>query len=324
MRTRVAYGLVLGLVIAALSGCGSINRPQREAWRGEVELACLKRGAIVPTSFTRPIKQIDGPGTCGLDHPFQIHAVSDGQVAMAPFARIGCPMAEALNVWMRDVVQPSAKARFGVEVAEIRNMASYGCRTRNNRRGARMSEHSYGNGLDIGGFVLTDGREVSVLKDWRRGPVEAQAFLREIHAGACGMFNTVLGPGSDRFHENHLHLDLARHRGGKAYCRPKPVQPEPAMVETPRDPYPAIGERYGAAQPTHDARSYGSAGRDGGYAPEDERYGAAEDEIAPEEQGDEAPVSYAAHPRSPAASAFGGLRGRQAHDDDLADYEGDE
>jgi len=262
-------------------------------------------------------------GRSGADPQRSAGPPSFGEL-VATFARIGCPMAEALNVWMRDVVQPSAKARFGVEVAEIRNMASYGCRTRNNRRGARMSEHSYGNGLDIGGFVLTDGREVSVLKDWRRGPVEAQAFLREIHAGACGMFNTVLGPGSDRFHENHLHLDLARHRGGKAYCRPKPVQPEPAMVETPRDPYPAIGERYGAAQPTHDARSYGSAGRDGGYAPEDERYGAAEDEIAPEEQGDEAPVSYAAHPRSPAASAFGGLRGRQAHDDDLADYEGDE
>lgn len=317
MRFRVAYGLLLGVLVASISACGTINRPQREAWRGEVELACLKRGAIVPTSFVRPIKEIEGPGTCGIDHPFQIYALSEGQVGMRPFARVGCPMTEALNVWMRDVVQPAAKARLGAEVAEIRNMASYGCRTRNNQRGARMSEHSYGNGLDIGGFVLTDGREVSVLNDWRRGPAETQAFLREIHAGACGMFKTVLGPGSDRFHENHLHLDLARHRNRGAYCRPKPAEPAPPMASAPRDSDPAIGERYGAAQ------SYPDAGYD---APAD-RYGAGEDEIAPDEQGDEAPVSFAAGDRPPAAAAaFRALRFRSDRrpDDDLAGYEGDE
>lgn len=247
MRTRVAYGLVLGLVIASLSGCGTFNRPQREAWRGQVELACLKSGAIVQTSFVRPAKEIDGPGTCGLDHPFEIYAVSDGAVGMTPRAKLGCPMAAAMNVWMRDVVQPASLARFGVQVAEIKNMASYGCRTRNNRRGAKMSEHSYGNGLDIGGFILVDGREVSVLKDWRGGPVEAQAFLREVHAGACGMFKTVLGPGSDRFHENHLHLDLARHNSRQsAYCRPKPQLPdEPLVSQAPTpDPYRAPGGDY--------------------------------------------------------------------------------
>lgn len=227
MKTRVAYGLIAVGLIAALAACGSFKREQRAAWRGEAERVCLARGLIVPTSFTRPVKEIDGPGVCGLEHPFSITAVQDGETAIDPSARLGCPMNAAVNDWMRDVVQPAAEARFGVRVASLNNMASYGCRTRNNRRGAKLSEHSFGNALDVGAFTLVDGRQVSVLRDWRNGAPEAQAFLRDVHAGACGLFKTVLGPGSDGFHENHFHFDLARHNArGSAYCRPRPVRIE--------------------------------------------------------------------------------------------------
>jgi hypothetical protein len=242
MKASVAYGLVIGCVLAALSGCGSFQREQRAPWRGEAELACLKRGLIVPTAFTRPLEPIDGPGVCGLDRPFRIYAANGGATGVQPAAKLGCPVAAALNDWMANVVQPAALARFGVQVAEIKNMASYGCRTRNNRRGAKLSEHAFGNGLDIGGFALTDGREVLVKTDWRGGSPEAQAFLREIHAGACGTFTTVLGPGGDRFHEDHFHLDLARHNAkGSAYCRPRPVTPAPAQQPAPLEqpPFPS-------------------------------------------------------------------------------------
>lgn len=229
MRTRVAYGLLIGVVIATLSGCSSVKREARAPWRGEAELVCLSRKLIVPTAFTRPIEQIDGPGVCGVDHPFRIYATNEGVTGVQPAARLGCPIAAALNEWMTGMVQPAAMARFGAQVAEIKNMASYGCRTRNNRPGAKLSEHAFGNGIDIGGFILTDGREIVVAKDWRRGEVAAQAFLREVHGGACGIFKTVLGPGSDSFHEDHFHLDLARHNAkGTAYCRPRPVTPDPA------------------------------------------------------------------------------------------------
>lgn len=275
MRARVAYGLILGCVFASLPGCGSFQREERAAWRGQAELACLKQGLIVPTSFTRPIKMKDGPGTCGLDHPFQVFALSGGAVNVQPSARLGCPMNAALNSWMRDVVQPAAMARFGVEVAELDNMASYGCRTRNNRPGGKLSEHSFGNGLDIGGFILTDGRTVSVLKDWRRGDPQAQAFLRDVHAGACGIFKTVLGPGADAFHENHLHLDLARHNARQSvYCRPRiaprdPVEPliaPPDIDEMPMSYAPDAGGWPIAQVP--DALTTGSARRRGGVLDE--------------------------------------------------------
>jgi hypothetical protein len=234
MRTSVAYGLAFGLLAATLSGCGLVQREQRAPWRGEAELACVRQGLIVPTAFTRPLEAIDGPGVCGLERPFRIYAANGGETGVQPAAKLGCPLAAALNDWMKTVVQPAALARFGAPVAEIKNMASYGCRTRNNRRGGKLSEHAFGNGLDVGGFILTDGREVLVKADWRNGAPEAQAFLREIHAGACGIFTTVLGPGSDRFHEDHFHLDLARHNAkGSAYCRPRPPAPRPADERLP-------------------------------------------------------------------------------------------
>jgi hypothetical protein len=109
---------------------------------------------------------------------------------------------------------------FGVPVVDVK-AGSYSCRPRNNQRGAKVSEHAFGNALDVMAFILADGREVAVAKGWKGDPVE-QEFLREAFVGACRYFTTVLGPGSDPFHYDHLHLDLARHnpRGDRRVCRP--------------------------------------------------------------------------------------------------------
>ena len=118
------------------------------------------------------------------------------------------------------MVQPAAALYFGSAVVEVRS-GSYSCRSRNSRRGARLSEHSFGNALDVMAFRFADGREVSVVKGWR-GAQEEQEFLREVFTGACNYFTTVLGPGADAFHYDHFHLDLARHdpRGERHVCKP--------------------------------------------------------------------------------------------------------
>ena len=105
-------------------------------------------------------------------------------------------------------------------MAEVRS-GSYSCRSRNSQRGARLSEHAFGNAVDVMAFRFADGREVSVVRGWRGAP-EEQEFLREVFVGACGYFNTVLGPGADVFHHDHFHLDLARHdpRGQRHICKP--------------------------------------------------------------------------------------------------------
>src|SRR5262249_6788167 len=84
------------------------------------------------------------------------------------------------------------------------------------QRGARMSEHGFGNAIDISSFTLADGRRITVKQGWR-GDDDERAFLREIRKDACAEFMTVLGPGSDSHHGDHFHLDLANRRSGKAY-----------------------------------------------------------------------------------------------------------
>lgn len=132
-------------------------------------------------------------------------------------------------------------------------MGSYACRSMNNQ-GVRISEHGFGNAIDIGGFVLLDGREITFVRDWARGPEQDKVFLREVQAGACGIFTTVLAPGSDRFHYNHMHVDLAAHgatsSGPRRYCKPTPAPgllPRPHMKDDLPDP-PDLEEELDMAQ----------------------------------------------------------------------------
>ena len=124
-------------------------------------------------------------------------------------------MVPATDHWVQTAVLPAARHYFGVDVVELQVAASYSCRPRNGIAGGPLSEHGHANALDISGFVLADGRRVSVLTGWS-GNVAERAFLRAVHKGACRTFTTVLGPNADAYHRDHFHLDLARHgRSGR-------------------------------------------------------------------------------------------------------------
>lgn len=225
VRSVLPY-LAVAFAGAALSGCGLTERPQRPAWRNQAEQACLQQKLVRPSSYVQPAREIDGPGICGLKQPFKVAALSNGSVTLRSTGTLGCPMIASLDKWVDEVVQPTARARFGQPVVEISSAHTYGCRSVNHQRGARLSEHAFGNAIDVGVFKLADGREVKIVQDWTRGDEQAKAFLRELHGGACDHFTTVLGPGSDMFHYNHFHFDLAMHgntsRGPRRICRPKP------------------------------------------------------------------------------------------------------
>ena len=217
-----------------LSGCGLFQRPQRPAWRGQAEQACLAQNLVHATAYTQPAASIDGPGICGLEKPFKVTALAGGTVSLNATQTIGCPLTAAMDQWVQEVVQPIAMARFGQPVAQVDSMGSYSCRPIDNIRGASLSEHSFGNAMDVGGFRLADGREIKIVKAWTRGTDQEQAFLREVQAGACNIFTTVLAPGSDQFHYNHIHLDLANHgrtsTGPRRICKPLP---KPQLLRAP-------------------------------------------------------------------------------------------
>ncbi|MCC2095783.1 MAG: extensin family protein [Hyphomicrobiales bacterium] len=255
-------------LIATLGGCGFFTeRAQRPAWRSAAENACLARKTVQVTRYVTPRNSIDGPGICGLDHPYYVTALANGTVAIKSRATLGCPMIEALDSWVTKVVQPAALARFGQPVTEINTMGSYACRRRNHNPHSKLSEHAFGNALDIGAFVIADGRKLKIVKHWRRGEDQERAFLRETHAGACQYFRTVLGPGSNRLHEDHLHIDLAIHgktsRGLRHYCRPviKDILPPPRRDNLPDPPYiepdPEIARRMMRNRPVAGLRPPG-------------------------------------------------------------------
>jgi len=177
-----------------------------------------------------------------------------GSAAVTPEATLACPVVARLDQWMAKSVQPAAMRWFGQPVAEIRQISAYSCRGMNGQRGAPISEHAFGNALDISAFTLADGRRVTVKDGWRGRP-EEQGFLRDVHAAACEHFSTVLAPGSNRFHYDHIHVDLARRRGGRTYCNPRPI------------PGDVIAGRAAGRMVTGST----SAGARMGYAPEDQR-----------------------------------------------------
>ena len=131
-------------------------------------------------------------------------------------------MVSALDLWVTNAVQPAAQRWFGEPVIEIKQISAYSCRGMNGQRGARISEHAFGNALDIAAFTLADGRRIVVKDGWRGAP-EEQGFLRDVQGSACQHFSTVLAPGSNAFHYDHIHVDLMRRSSARVICQPAAV-----------------------------------------------------------------------------------------------------
>ena len=232
MGVRVAY-LVAGIAVAAclgtLVGCGgggTFNSGQRAPWRGQTEQACFASGAVQASAYVQPMETIDGPGVCGLERPLRVSGLLGGRVGVSPSATIGCPLTAALDRWVDGRRCSRRRDRyFGSRVVEIKQIAAYGCRGRNGNRFGNISEHAFGNALDIAGFRLANGEDISRGREDGGGARQRErAFLQAVFAGACAEFYTVLGPGSDRYHYNHIHVDLlvSNARGGRHYCQPSP------------------------------------------------------------------------------------------------------
>jgi len=217
----------LAVPTLALAGCGFFGRPERPAWRTQAENACFAKNLVRLTEFIAPSQEIDGPGICGMTRPLKVSALSDGKIGVDKALIIDCPMIPALEAWLKDIVEPAAQARFGERVATVNVFGAYACRPIDNEPGARLSEHAFGNAVDVAGFTLADGRTLQYVRDWKSAGTQEAAFLHEAHAGACQYFTTVLGPGADVFHYNHIHLDLANHgatdTGPRRICKPTPA-----------------------------------------------------------------------------------------------------
>jgi|SRR6185312_17250904 len=159
-------------------------------------------------AFTPPVAE----GACAIPLPVRLQSLSVGADAIRFTAEptLDCRLAERLADWIGNVVEPLARHHLGSGLAAIDTGPGYVCRNRNNKASGKLSEHARGNALDIAAFVLRDGRRLALRPPAGATPAEA-AFLAALRTTACGYFLTVLGPGSDAAHADHLHVDLGLH-----------------------------------------------------------------------------------------------------------------
>ena len=184
-----------GFKLGRLSDDGSLCRAVLE----EAEMTYV----VVPDRVT-------GPG-CGFFDAVRIEATT--AAVGEPFT-LSCRAAVALAIWERHVLQPAARERFGQSVAELEHFGSYACRGVYGREDGRLSRHATADALDLAGFILHDGRRIRVLSDWP-GEDDEAGFLRDLHEGACGIFDGVLGPEYNPAHRDHFHFET----GGFRMCR---------------------------------------------------------------------------------------------------------
>jgi hypothetical protein len=170
-------------------------------------------------------------GECGVDDVVHLEAIvlaDKTRVAVTPPATMRCSFAEAIVHWVREDVAPAVRALDGATLKSVDNYASYDCRGRNRIVGAKLSEHGKANALDIRSLKLANGTvlgltDAGVAKEFREG-------LKKV---TCARFSTVLGPGSDGYHEDHVHVDLAERRGGYRMCQWDVREPGQEIAQEP-------------------------------------------------------------------------------------------
>ncbi|WP_262028960.1 extensin family protein [Microvirga sp. Mcv34] len=185
---------------------------QKAQARSEADDACLKRLTELGLRFESrpPVKE----NNCAIENPVLVSALPNG-VTVVPASLMGCPVAESITRWMSDTVAPEAERQFQSAPTKLLIGTSYQCRDQ--RNGAKLSEHAFGNGLDVMGFEFAKRPTLTIGSHEENSP-EA-TFQSTIRKAACPIFNTVLGPGSDSDHGDHLHLDLRQRKGDYRICQ---------------------------------------------------------------------------------------------------------
>lgn len=204
-----------GVLSRLFGGPRKRNAPPPEAPAPAVAAPGL-RGSVcgVPGLIGQEVAPIGNGGRgsgCGIAAPVQITAVSG--IRLTQPMTVDCTTATAFKRWVDRGIVPAVGGKGG-GVAKLDVGPGYVCRPRNNQRGAKMSEHGRGKAIDLMGLVLKNGQNLDVERGWKSQP----RIFKAIHASACGVFGTVLGPKADRFHLNHIHVDTIHYRSG-TYCR---------------------------------------------------------------------------------------------------------
>jgi hypothetical protein len=215
--SRYPSVLILALLVTACGGRSDrdVVRRDNDAFKSETARQCLSTLKAADVRYTPLPNQNDGGGCRTIDTvklmSFSTEATNLGAMT--------CPLAANFAAWAKHAVRPAARQYLGSDIVRIETMGTYSCRNVNGDRSGKLSEHAFGNAVDVSAFILKDGRRISVLGGWN-GKSDERAFLRRLHESACKRFGTVLGPNYNAAHANHFHFDMGKSmKDGSAYCR---------------------------------------------------------------------------------------------------------
>src|ERR1700742_244884 len=79
MARGVRLYLVGSVVLVSLAGWGRgfFQSAERDPWRAEAEMACLKSGSVKESAEVVRIEPIAGPGMCGAEYPLKVAALGE-------------------------------------------------------------------------------------------------------------------------------------------------------------------------------------------------------------------------------------------------------
>ncbi|TYO64215.1 extensin [Bradyrhizobium hipponense] len=211
----------------AAGGKPSPDKPAEAAPPPEKQASACRLALTEEVAIAPSIPEIRGPGGCGGEDLVRLEAIvlpDRRKVPVKPAAVLRCTMASAIADWVRTDMVPLATS-LGSTIADLDNFDSFECRGRNRIAGAMLSEHGKANALDVRSIKLANGRSIGLTDRAMSRDVRE----RVLHS-VCSRFTTVLGPGSDWYHEDHIHLDLAQRRNDYRICQWNVWDPLPQVA----------------------------------------------------------------------------------------------
>ncbi len=204
--------------LGGTSALGDRMGSQIEAVDPKAYAACITGLKAIGATFSETSRIAEGP-SCGIDRPVEVEELLPG-IRLMPKGVLRCETALQLSRLTRDLLIPAASATFRDQpkLTGIQQASTYVCRKRNGAEDGKLSEHALGNGIDIAGLHFGKEDIPVILAKQDDGTPEA-AFQRAFNAMACLYFTTVLSPGSDATHQDHMHLDVIKRKSGFRYCR---------------------------------------------------------------------------------------------------------
>jgi hypothetical protein len=219
----IATALPIDRVFAA--GKGDVPPLPASSWPADQVLAAQARCKIALKDIAAEFEAVPafgGPTGCGSPAPLRVTSLAG--ILLEPPIITNCDMAQALYGWVGTSLALGASQDLGKQLVRINTASDYVCRRRNSQAGGKLSEHGKANALDIASLQFSDGTVMTIKGDWSGfkallGLSTKSFFLKRIRRDACIRFTTVLGPGTDKYHGDHFHVDLIQRRNGYRICK---------------------------------------------------------------------------------------------------------